>query len=250
MRFKWNYCLIICLLVTATVTPLWTGCWAKEQDSKTQTEKKEDSSQNPENKLIRLESLENSFLDCLRKRQSLAASGLDLQNQLKDIKDKKKEKELKDQLEQVQKNLDSLNLAMSVIFSPSQPYQYEYNPVKSEVFLKVGNLEQVFLRSIQLKEFFLEAVRKKEKALDEEKSKNKKKELQNELDNLKRQHQAVVASLQIVFNVVPQRNYTYNPKDSTLYLKVTEEEAAKIQKKIDDLHKEEEKKKKKGKTNK
>lgn len=235
MRFRRKYVVTICVLGAAMFSVLLSDCWGKKKESPNKSENITQSSSEKENKLVRLESLEDSFLNCLRKRQTLAITGLNLQNQLKDIKKKKGKKDLKEQLEKVQQELGGLNLAMNVIFNPLQPFQYEYNPVKSEVFLKIGNLEQIFIKSIQLKEAIVEGIGEQEKSLADKKNKSKKEEIEKGIENLKQQYQIMVASLQIVFNVVPERNYMYNPKDSTLYLKVTEKEASRIQEKFEEL---------------
>ena len=48
-------------------------------------------------------------------------------------------------------------------------------------------------------------------------------------------YQTVAAAMQIIFNVTPQRNYTYNPKNSTLYLKITDTELAKLKTDIEKI---------------
>ena len=68
--------------------------------------------------------------------------------------------------------------------------------------------------------------------------------LDKEIAALTKRYQEVVASLQIVFNVVPQRNYTYNPQNATLYLNVSDEEVETMKQKIAELQKQEEAKKK------
>ncbi len=235
MRLKFTYMAICLLSGTLLVSSVNNLCWAKKKDSTTKDKNAAASAEDPENKLVRLKSLEGAFLNCVNRRRSLTLSGLSLQRKLKETEKKDEKKKINEDLEKIQQRLGALNIAMNVVFSPVQPRQYEYNPVKSEVYLRVGNLEQVFVRSMGFRERLLKAIQEQQKKLEDKKNKKQKEKLEKGLESLKRQYQTMVASLQIVFDVAPERNYLYNPKDSTLYLKVTEEEAEKIQKKLDEL---------------
>jgi len=87
-----------------------------------------------------------------------------------------------------------------------------------------------------LKKFIEEKTKEKEEAEDAETVQ----ELEKQITGATKQYQVVVASLQIVFNVVPQRNYTYNPKNATLYLNVTEAEVEELKTKIEEIRKKQE----------
>jgi hypothetical protein len=238
MRFKSLHVVVLLFSLALLFGSPQSHSMAKKKEiKKSEHSKNADKSQaDPENQLLKLDSLEDSYKRCIQRRQSLALSGIGLQRKLEETKDKDEKKKINEQISKIQQELETLNIAMNVVFSPIQPHQYEYNPVKSEIYLKVGNLEQVFIRGVQFREAVFAAIQEQQKKLDDKKNKDKKKELEKVLENLKRQYQTIVASLQIVFDVVPQRNYIYNPNDSSLYLKVTDDEASKIQRKIDELN--------------
>ncbi|MEA2083088.1 MAG: hypothetical protein U9O82_02380 [Thermodesulfobacteriota bacterium] len=230
---------IFALLFSGTGIGIASAFWGKDKKERKKIEaiktKKNTSENQDEDKFVQLASLEESFLNSVRRRRAFAVNILNLQTQLSKTDKEKEKSEIEDQIKQIRKELDILNVAMDVIFHPMQPRQYEYNPVTSTVYVKVGNVEQVFIRAVQLRDMLLKAIQKQEKKHGEVKKDEEKTELQKKIDSLKRQYQTVVASLQIVFDVIPQRNYLYNPKDSTLYLKVTEKEAKQIQEKIDKM---------------
>lgn len=186
-----------------------------------------------ESQFLRLGSLEQVFLKRMRNRELLALKNRQLQNQLKEA-DKEEKKQIMEDMGKVQNQFKILNTAMKVIFPPSNPRQYEYNPVQSTVYLRVGNLEQTFVRAIQVRDKLLQTIQARQQDLEElDEGSEEAEKAQAEIDNLTQRYQVVAASLQIVFDVVPQRDYQYNPKNSTLYLQISEEEADKIQQRIE-----------------
>jgi hypothetical protein len=228
----------VTIIFAGTATAFWNKGNKKSSEKKTETfvKKEIDSQSRDENKLLQLDSLEESFLKGDSRRKMLAVAVLNLQSKLEQVDNEKEKKDITEQIDQAHKELQDLNVAMGIVFSPLQPWQYEYNPVRSTVYIKVGNIEEVFIRAVQLRDTLLRGIQEKQKQLDEAKD-DEKKEIQMGLDKAQRQYQMVVASLQLVFDIIPQRNYLYNPKDSTLYLKVTEDEAEKIQEKINEIRK-------------
>ena len=237
MEYMLNRISLLIVLSIIMTTGTAAAFWGKDKGDMKQTEKKIEADLREENKLVQLDSLENAFLKSVQRRQLLALNILNLQGELNQTDDEKKKKDITEQLEKAQKDLAVLNVAMDVVFSPAQPRQYEYNPVKSMVYVKVGNMEQIFIRMVRVRDALLQAIQEKQKKLDDETEDKKKKEIEKAIQNLQRQYQTVVASQQLVFDIVPQRNYFYNPKDSTLYLRVTEDEAKKIQEKMDEMSK-------------
>lgn len=243
MYNKHNCILLLSAMTIIIFSGTTSAFWNKDKGNEKQIENKAETDlgkeknaqvQN-ENKLVQLDSLENAFLKSEHRRKMLAVNFLNLKATLKQTDDEKEKKEINGQIEQTQKELEVLNVAMDVVFSPTRPRQYEFNPVKSTVYVKVGNIEQVFLRTVQVRDGLLKAIQEHQKRLDESKTEEEKKKAQKGMDNLQRQYQTLVAALQLVFDIIPQRNYLYNPKDSTLYLKVTEAEAKKIQEKINEM---------------
>ena len=237
MAYMLNRISLMIVISIIIYTETATAFWGEDKGGKKKTEKKIESDMREENKLVQLNSLEKAFLKSVQRRQLLALTILKLRSELEQEDDENKKKDIAEKLEKAQKDLAVLNVAMDVVFSPAQPRQYEYNPVKSMVYVKVGNIEQVFIRVVGVRDAILQAIQEKQKKLDDETEDKKRKEIETVIQNLQRQYQTVVASLQLVFDIVPQRNYFYNPKDSTLYLRVTEDEAIKIQEKMEEVSK-------------
>jgi len=181
-----------------------------------------------EDQLVRLDTLEASFAKAVNERNRLGRIVVQADRQLKEATDEEAKKKLKATLDAATQRYQTLRIALDTVFGLGRRREYEYNNVNSTVYLKVGTVQESFTRASQLRDALLVERQKLTTALEAEKDEAKKAEIQKAIDVRTKQYQLVAASLQVIFNVVPTRNYVYNPKDSRLYLKVTETEAEKI----------------------
>lgn len=186
-----------------------------------------------ESKLLKWITLENAFLKAVQQRRLLQRVVAGATAKLEEITDETEEDTLRTELEKNKKQLQAVSIAMNVIFGvQGRPIQYEYNTVTSTVYLRVGTVEQAFARMVRTRDRLrgLTAQQEafKETLTDEEKIA----EIERRIQLAKRQYQTVAAALQLVFGVTPERNYLYNPKDSTLYLRITETEVEKLRQQL------------------
>ena len=164
----------------------------------------------------------------MRRRQGLARLVLQETNKLEGIEDEEKQAETRKNIGAARKALTEVSNAMEVVFGIGRRREYEYNQVTSTVYLKVGTVEEAFSRTIRTRDALLKFVGEQRALLEAEQDAEKKVEIENKIAVATRQYQMVAASLQVIFQVNQQRNYLYNPKNSTLYLRITEDELEKI----------------------
>jgi len=189
-------------------------------------------------KLIKLTTLEQAFGRADRDRKILAQQIVQEQAKLKAATtDADKEKINKD-LDEAKKKFQTISIAMEIVFGIGNRRDYEYNDVKSTVYLRVGTVEECFARSVQIRDALKKFVIEQKALKDAEKDKAKQDEIEKKIENATKQYQVVAASLQVVFGVTTQRDYEYNPKNSTLYLKVSENELAKLKEQLTKLQEE------------
>jgi len=183
----------------------------------------------PENKLVKLSSLEQSYRKAERNIKILNTRIITYSNALKKIKKEEDKDKVTAQIKKDREMLKNYAIAMNIVFGLGNQRQYVYDPVKSTVYLRVGTVEETFARTINLrdayKKFVLEQKKLKE---DATKTAEELKTIENNIKIGTKRYQNIAASLQIIFNVAPQRNYLYNPKNSSLYLKITETELTKL----------------------
>ena len=181
-----------------------------------------------ESKLLPLMTLEDAFLKAVRERNRLQRYILQESRKLEAATDDESKAEIRKNIGTARKAHQTRTVAMDVVFGIGRRRDYEYNQVTSTVYLRVGTVEEAFARAVQARDRLQEFVREQQAAKEAEADEEKKAEIQKSIDNAVRQYQLVAASLQLVFQVTPKRNYLYNPKNSTLYLKVTENEVEKL----------------------
>lgn len=191
-----------------------------------------------EGKLVKVTTLEQAFVRALQTRQQLGNRVVALVNAMRQEQDAEKKETIKAEVEKANRALQGVKVAMEVIFGIGNRREYEY--VANTVYLKVGTVEETFARAVRtreaLKQFIAQKTKEKEEAADAETVQK----LEKEIEEATRRYQVVVASLQIVFGVVPQRNYTYNPQNATLYLNVTDAEVEELKAKIEEIRKKQE----------
>jgi hypothetical protein len=191
-----------------------------------------------EDKLLKLTSLEDAFTKALRNRELLRRFIVQETAKLDEAANEEGKKEIQAHIDEAKKRLQTIVIAMDVVFGVGNRRDYEYNNVTSTVYLKVGTVEEAFGRAVRTRDVLKKFVDEQGKLAEAETDEAKKKELDGKIENAKRQHALVAAALQVVFGVTSQRNYLYDPKDATLYLKVTESEAEKVKAQLQKLQEE------------
>jgi len=188
------------------------------------------------NKRLPWTTLRNAFYRTQLKQQRLLQQIVRLQRALKAAKDSDKQKKIKEQLARVQKSFQSLSIAMDVLFA-AVPLgrKYVYNPVDSNVYLRIGTLQGVFARAVRVRDGLAQYMGEQQALKDAEKDKKKQEDIQKRIDVASRQWRVIAAALQVVFGIVPQRSYQYDPKSSTLYLMVSDEEVKKLKEQMKQL---------------
>ncbi|OGV70018.1 MAG: hypothetical protein A3K19_28675 [Lentisphaerae bacterium RIFOXYB12_FULL_65_16] len=181
-----------------------------------------------EDKLLKLTSLEDAFAKAMRNRELLRRFIVQENAKLTEAANEEGKAEIQKNLDEGKKRLQTIVIAMDIVFGIGNRRDYEYNNVTSTVYLKVGTVEEAFARSVRTRDALAKFVGEQEKLAETEKDEAKKTEINGKIETAKRQHQIVAAALQVIFGVTPQRNYLYDPKEATLYLKVTETEAEKV----------------------
>jgi hypothetical protein len=191
-----------------------------------------------QDKLVPLTDMENAFKRTWATRVNLSRQVTALEQKLKDTADEEAKKEIRKNIGEARKNLQTLAVAMEVIFGVGRMRAYEYDEVKSTIFLRVGTAEEVFVRAIKARDAYGKLLVEKKAEADKEGDAEKKKELEKNVEELTKRYQIVAAALHQVYGVTPKRAYSYNPKNSTLYLKVSENELAKIKEQLEKLQEE------------
>jgi len=191
-----------------------------------------------QDKLVPLTDMETAFKRTWATRVNLARQVTTLEQKLKDTADEEAKKEIRKTIGEARKNLQTIGIAMEVIFGVGRTRAYEFDEVKSTIFLRVGTAEEVFVRAIKARDAYGKMITDQKAALEKETDAAKKKELEKTVDEATKRYQIVAAALQQVYGVTPKRAYSYNPKNSTLYLKVSENELAKIKEQMEKLQEE------------
>ncbi|MDT8390872.1 MAG: hypothetical protein RRC34_10235 [Lentisphaeria bacterium] len=206
-----------------------TGVFAQEAEDNNGADEKDSP------KLVKVTTLEEAFVRSLQTRQQLANRAVALAQALRAEEDEGKKKELRADFDKTNQALQSVKVAMEVIFGIGNRREYEY--VADTIYLKVGTVEETFARAVRTREALKQAIVKKTEEKNAAEDAETVQKLGDEIKATTKRYQVVVASLQLVFGVQPQRNYTYNPKNATLYLNVTDEEVEQLKAKIAELRK-------------
>jgi hypothetical protein len=191
-----------------------------------------------QDKLVPLTDMETAFKRTWATRVNLTRQVAALEQQLKDAADDEAKKEIRKNIGEARKNLQTLAVAMEVIFGVGRARAYEYDEVKNTIFLRVGTAEEVFVRAIKARDAYSSLIVERSAALEKEADAEKKKELEKGIEELTKRYQIVAAALHQVYGVTPKRAYSYDPKNSTLYLKVSENELTKLKQQIEKLQEE------------
>lgn len=189
-------------------------------------------------RLLKWTTLEQAFLRANRNRAVLSQYVERLAEQLRETEGEEAKAEIRKQLGDARVRLHRLNTAMEVMFSSPAQRAYEYNPVQSTVYLRVGTVREVFERAVRTREVLKQYIQQQHADLQDETDEQDRLDIEERLQEATRQYQTVAAALQIIFGVTPQRNYTYDPANATLYLNVTEDELEDLRQQISRMQEE------------
>jgi hypothetical protein len=181
-----------------------------------------------EDKLLPLVTMEQAFAKALQRRTLLARF---IEQETAKLKESSGEETTKisQGLVQARKALAELTTYMDVIFGLGGTRAYEYDNVKSTIYLRVGTVTEVFARAIQARDNYAKRIVELKDIIEKEGDEMRKATLQKEHDGMVQRWALVVNALYSIYQVHPKRNYQFNPSNLTLYLKTSDEEIKKLQ---------------------
>ncbi|MBT3381426.1 MAG: hypothetical protein HN742_38170 [Lentisphaerae bacterium] len=188
-----------------------------------------------QNKLLKLTTLEDAFKKALRNNQLLQRYIVQENAKVEATEDEEAKQAARKNIGAAQKKLQTNNVAMNIVFGLGRRRTYQYDEVSSTIYLRVGTVEEAFARTVRTRDLLRNFVVQQKALLEAEKDEEKKAEIQAKVDNGTRQYGVVAAALQVIYGVNTQRSYEYNPKNATLYLKISENELDKIKVQISEL---------------
>ncbi len=185
-----------------------------------------------EDKLLPLVTMEQAFAKALQRRTLLARF---IEQETAKLKESSGDEATKisQSLVQARKAFSELTTYMDVIFGLGGTRAYEYDNVKSTIYLRVGTISEVFARAIQARDAYAKRIAELKDIIEKEGDETRKATLQKEHDVLVQRWALVVNALYSIYQVHPKRNYQFNPSNLTLYLKTNDEEIKKLQAEIE-----------------
>lgn len=184
-----------------------------------------------ETKLISLGSMEQAFAKALNKRRVLANYIVTESAKYNKVSDADK-KVLEANIAKARQNLAILNLYMDVVFGIGNRREYEYDQVKSTIYLKVGTVKDTFARTVNRKSAIATRIAQLDEEIKKEQDKDKAAALKTQQDNFKRAYAIIENALFAIYQIHPKRQYTYDQNNGMLYLKSNAEEINKLQEEI------------------
>lgn len=187
---------------------------------------------NIEDKLLPLINMEQAFGKALQRRNLLARY---VEQETQKLRESEGDEtaEIAKNLAQARKALSELSTYMDVIFGLGGVRNYEYDSVKSTIYLRVGTITEVFARAVNARDNAAKRIEELKKIIDNEMDETRKATLQKEHDSVAAQWALIVNALFNIYQVHPKRNYEFNPGNLTLYLKTNDEEIQKLQESIE-----------------
>lgn len=187
---------------------------------------------NLEDKLLPLVTMEQAFSKALQRRALLVRF---IEQETAKLKESTGEEAttISKNLAQARKALGEATTYMDVIFGLGGNRSYEYDSVKSTIYLRVGTITEVFARAIQARDTYAKRIVELKEIIEKEGDETRKATLQKEHDALAQRWALVVNALYNIYQVHPKRNYQFNPTNLTLYLKTNDVEIQKLQTEIE-----------------
>ena len=186
-----------------------------------------------EDKLITLTTMERAFVKAINTRNQYI-NYIRTENAKKANATEEQKKQIDENIKTVAQNYAVLNGYLDVIFGIDNRREYEYNPVTSTIYLKVGNVKEAFIRTIQKRDAFAAKANELAEAIEKENDETKKAELKKQHDLYVAAHAQVVNALFAVYQIHPKRNYQFDADKGILYIKSNAAEVEKLQKMLEE----------------
>ncbi len=196
-----------------------------------------------EDKLLPLVTMEQAFARSLQRRHALVAAMQATSKKLEEAAEDDKAAQLKT-LTDLRKEFLKQTTYMDVIFGLAGERIYEYNPVTSTIYLKVGNVNETFGRAVKARDNLGAKIKELNEKIEAEQDAAKKEALEKEREPILKQYALIVNALFNIYQVHPERNYHFDVATRTLYLKTSDEEIAQLKTQLEELKKKQEAEKK------
>lgn len=182
-------------------------------------------------KLVSLGTLEAAFAKALQSRTALVRYIQTEDAKLKELKGEEAEA-LSGKIAEAKTALSQLVAYMDVIFGLGLTRDYDYDQVKSTIYLRVGTVSEVFKRGIAARDAYASRAAALHEQIAKEEDPAKKEALQKEANVVTQRWALLVNALYKIYQVHPKRNYQFDERNMTLYLKATDAEVEKLQAEI------------------
>lgn len=184
-----------------------------------------------EAKLVSLGTLEAAFAKALQTRTALIRFIQTEEVRLKELKGEEAEA-LSGKLDDARAALNQMITYMDVIFGLGGTRDYDYDQVKSTIYLRVGTVSEVFIRGVRARDAYASRAAELHERIAKETDAGKKEALQKEANAATQRWALMINALYKIYQVHPKRNYHFDERNMTLYLKATDAEVEKLKAEI------------------
>lgn len=181
-----------------------------------------------EDKLVSLGTLEAAFAKALQTRTALIRFIQTEEVRLKELKGEEAEA-LSRKIDEARTALNQMVAYMDVIFGLGGTRDYDYDQVKSTIYLRVGTVSEVFIRAVRARDAYASRAAELHERIAKETDAGKKEALQKEANAATQRWALMINALYKIYQVHPKRNYHFDERNMTLYLKATDAEVEKLQ---------------------
>ncbi len=184
-----------------------------------------------EDKLVSLGTLEAAFAKALQTRTALIRFIQTEEVRLKELKGEEAEA-LSRKIDEARTALNQMVAYMDVIFGLGGTRDYDYDQVKSTIYLRVGTVSEVFVRAVRARDAYASRAAELHERIAKETDAGKKEALQKEANAATQRWALMINALYKIYQVHPKRNYHFDERNMTLYLKATDAEVEKLKAEI------------------
>ncbi|MCK5802745.1 MAG: hypothetical protein KAI66_07930 [Lentisphaeria bacterium] len=183
--------------------------------------------------LVRARGVEEAYQEAVKNRDLLRRLILRAEKELEKAGNTKELAELRAQLVRGRKQYADLKDALDLVFGLGERRDYEYDPVKSTIYLRVGTIAEVFTNALRSRDVLAMRLAGLQARLESEKDATVRVEMQRAVESVATRHDAYVRALGMIYGLRTGRDYVYNSRDATIYIKMskTELEAIRSQRK-------------------
>ena len=212
------------------------ACWSQDTTAEGKVEgvgkeaKKAEGANESADQLVRVCGVEDAYREALRNRSLLHGLIVRAEKELeKGQGDPEKLAELRAQLVRGRKQYGDLKAALDLVFGLGERREYEYDPVKSTIYLRVGTVEEVLTKAIRSRDALAKHLGELRTRLQNEKDAALRAEIEKAVGRITAQHSAYVRALGMIYGIRPERKYVYNSKDAVIYIAVSKTELETIE---------------------